>query len=242
MHAPLKRMVPGARCGVIFIHGIVSTPRFFDDFVACVPEDWSVHNLLLPGHGGSVREFGRHAAREWVAHVRDALDEMRQSHERVYIVAHSLGTLLAIREAVRNSDRLAGMLLLCVPLRIWARPSALAHNALLGVGLAGNGPELHRFYGVEQDARFWRYAGWLPRYVELFVQSAAARKEIARLTVPSRVFMAEQDELVSLRGEKLMTGHPAITLARLPESRHHQFAPADKAALLDALRAMCAES
>lgn len=238
MHKPFRRIVPGAECAVLFIHGIVSTPRFFDDFVAVVPPDWSVHSLLLPGHGGTVRDFGRSSAKVWAAHVRTSLDELCAGHQRVYIVAHSLGTLLGIREAVRNDGRIAGMLLLCVPLRIFPKPSALIHNTLKGIGLAENTAALHTYYGTEQDWRVWRYVGWIPRYLELFQESAAARRELPRLKVPCRVYMAAQDELVSLRGEKDMQSNPAITLARLPDSHHHEFAPADKAQLLEALQKM----
>ena len=238
LHAPVKRIVSDAKGAVLFVHGIVSTPRFFDDFVAAVPPDWSVHSLLLPGHGGTVRDFGRHSAKEWTAHVRACLDELRQSHERVYIVAHSLGTLLTIREAVRDNTRIAGLLLLCVPLRIWAKPSALIHNALKGVGLAEKTADLRTYYGTDQDWRVWRYIRWIPRYLELFAQSAAARREISRLTVPAIACMAEKDELVSLRSVKEMAGNPAIEVRYLPGSHHHEFAPEDKAALLEALREM----
>lgn len=239
MHKPYKRIVPGAESAVLFVHGIVSTPRFFDDFVAVLPADWSVHSVLLPGHGGTVRDFGRHSAKEWTAHVRAALDELRQGHERVYIVAHSLGTLLAIRAAVADSSRIAGMLLLCVPLRIWPKPSALIHNALKGVGLAENTAALHTYYGVEQDWRVWRYIGWIPRYLELFRESAAARREVPQLTVPTTVYMAARDELVSLRGEKDMRDNPLIRLHRMSDSMHHAFAPGDKRVLLEALRELC---
>lgn len=239
MHKPLKRIVPGAKDAVLFVHGIVSTPRFFDDFASIIPPGWSVHSVLLPGHGGTVKDFGRHGAREWSQHVRSALDELRASHERVYIVAHSLGTLLSIREAVRDDTRMAGMLLLCVPLRIWPKPSALLHNTLKGIGLAENNGMLHTYYGTEQDWRVWRYIGWIPRYLELFRESAAARRALTALTVPTIVYMAKKDELVSLRGVRDMAGNAAVEVRYMPESHHHEFAPEDKAALLSALRTMC---
>ena len=239
MHEPLKRIVSGAEDAVLFVHGIVSTPRFFDDFTALIPADWSVHSVLLPGHGGTVKDFGKHSAKEWTAHVRAALDELRQTHQRVYIVAHSLGTLLSIREAVRDDARIAGMLLLCVPVRIWPKPSALIHNTLKGIGLAENTAELHTYYGTEQDWRVWRYIRWIPRYLELFALSRAARKALPQLQTPSIVYMAQKDELVSLRGEKDMAVSPAIQLRRLPDSHHHEFPPQDKAALLSAMLAMC---
>ena len=239
MHEPFKRIIPGAKDAVLFVHGINATPRFFDEYVAAVPGDWSVHNILLPGHGGTVKDFGKHSAREWEEHVRACLNELRASHERVHIVAHSLGTLLAIREAVRDDAGIAGMLLLCVPLRIWSRPSALVRNACKGLGGKASAEELRTCYGTEVDWRIWRYIGWIPRYLELFALSRDARRKVSRLTVPTRAFMAGKDEQVSLRSEKCMAGNPAITLRRMPKSRHHEFAPEDKAAILSALRDMC---
>ena len=239
LHAPVKRIVSDAKGAVLFVHGIVSTPRFFDDFVAAVPPDWSVHSLLLPGHGGTVTDFGRSSLKAWTAHVRAAIAELRQRHERVYIVAHSLGTLLSLCEVVRDDRCIAGLLLLCVPLRIRVKPSALLHNALKGLGLADKGPELASYYGTSQDWRVWRYLRWIPRYLELFAVSAAARKAVKSLSVPGRVFMAGRDELVSLRSMREMEHLPAVTCAVLPDSMHHDFAPKDKAALLTAMADMC---
>ncbi len=238
MHHPVKRIVPGAKNAVIFIHGIVSTPRFFDEWLAAVPADWSVHSLLLPGHGGTVSDFGRASASKWAAHVHDAVEEMRQSHERIYLAGHSLGTLLAIREAVRDDQKIAGMLLLCVPLRIRVKPSALWRNTLKGLGL-GKEDDLHTYYGTAQDGRVWRYIRWIPRYLELFRESAAARRELPRLTVPAVALMARKDELVSPRSAKDLAVNPRIRVRELPGSMHHAFPPEDKAAVLAALREVC---
>ena len=32
-HAPVKRIIPGAPGAVLFVHGILSTPRYYDDFL-----------------------------------------------------------------------------------------------------------------------------------------------------------------------------------------------------------------
>ena len=239
MHSEYRRIVPGARKAVLFIHGINATPRFFDEYIAALPEDISVHSLLLPGHGGSVREFGRHSAKEWESHVRAALDALRANHERVYLMAHSLGTLLAIREAVRDDSRIAGMLLLCVPLRIWSRPTAWWGKLAKGLGGRASREELRTCYGHTVDWRVWRYIGWIPRYLELFRLSREARETVCRVKVPTVAFMAGRDEQVSLRSEKHMQDVPAITLRRMPRSTHHLFTPEDKAAIIAALRDMC---
>ena len=239
MHREYKRIIPGAKAAVLFVHGINATPRFFDAYIAALPEDISVHSVLLPGHGGDVREFGRHSAKEWEAHVRAALEALRAAHERVYIVAHSLGTLLSIREAVRDDTRIAGMLLLCVPLRIWSRPTAWWGKLAKGLGGKAAQEELRTCYGHEVDARLWRYIGWIPRYLELFALSREARQIVRRVKVPTVVFMAGRDEQVSLRSERCMADSPAITLRRMEKSTHHLFTPEDKAAVLEALRTLC---
>lgn len=239
MHSPLKRIVPGAENAVLFVHGINATPRFFDDFAAQLPPDWSIHNLLLPGHGGTVKDFGAHSAREWEAHVRASIDELRRTHGRIYIVAHSLGTLLSIREAVRDASRIEGMLLLCVPLRIWSRPTAWLRNISRVLAPERYAEEIRTCYGTEVDWRLWRYIGWIPRYLELFALSADARKKVAALKVPTRVYMAGRDEQVSMRSERCMAEVPSITLHRMPKSSHHRFTPEDRQALLDAMLDMC---
>ena len=239
MHSELKRIVPGAHKAVLFVHGINATPRFFDEYIAALPADVSVHSLLLPGHGGTVRDFGRHGAQEWQAHVRAALDALRATHAQVYIVGHSLGTLLAVCEAARDDTRIAGMLLLCVPLRIWSRPSAWVKNMAKGLGGKAAAEELRTCYGTEVDWRVWRYIGWIPRYAELFALSKQARQAVRQVKVPTVALMAGRDEQVSLRSEKCMAGNPAITLRRMPKSSHHIFTQEDKAAIRAALLEMC---
>lgn len=239
VHSEYKRIVPGAENAVLFVHGINATPRFFDEYAAILPAALSVHSLLLPGHGGSVLDFGAHPAKEWENHVRAALEALRASHERVYIVAHSLGALLSIREAVRDDTRIAGMLLLCVPLRIWSRPTAWWGKLAKGLGGRAAQEELRTCYGTEVDWRIWRYIGWIPRYMELFALSKEARQVVSRLTVPTRVLMAGRDEQVSLRSEKCMADNPAIMLGRMEKSTHHLFTPEDKEVVRTAMQEMC---
>ena len=114
MHEPYERLVPGAESAVLFIHGILSTPRFWDGFVSALPGDVSVVSLLLPGHGGTVRDFGRVRRGAWRQHVHEAILRLKETHARVYLVGHSMGALLSILEAVDNPSDIAGLLLMAV--------------------------------------------------------------------------------------------------------------------------------
>ncbi len=239
LHAPVKRIVPGAKQAVLLIHGIVGTPRMFDPCLDCISPDISVHSVLLPGHGGTAADFGRSSMDAWMAHCRHALDALRQGHERVYIVGHSLGTLIALHLAAENPDCLAGMLLLCVPLRIAPKLLPMLAKLPKGLGIGDSAAmPLHHYYGIAPEWRVWRYLRWIPRYLELFRISRTARRILPQVAVPTTALMAGRDELVSLRGADDMAASPAISVQFLPQSRHYEFPPEDANRIRSELQAM----
>lgn len=241
MHRPVRRIVPGASDAVLFVHGILSTPRFWEGFVDCIPADWSCASLLLPGHGGTVPDFGRVKWGQWRSHVHEAISEMRRTHERVYLVGHSMGALISVLEAVQEERSVDGLLLMCVPLRIFVKPSAVLRNILKGVGLGESAQELSSYYGTDQDWRVWRYITWIPRYLELFALSRAARKALPQLRTPALAFMSAKDELVARRSCRLLEGSRAVTLTMLPGSMHHTFAREDRALIRRGLLRLCGQ-
>ena len=51
---PYIREIAGADTALLMIHGIVGTPAHFSMLYPYVPKDWSIYNMVLDGHGGSV--------------------------------------------------------------------------------------------------------------------------------------------------------------------------------------------
>ena len=47
-HKEYIRVVPGSKCAILMIHGIVGTPKHFEAFLPLIPEDW---NNLNRGFG-----------------------------------------------------------------------------------------------------------------------------------------------------------------------------------------------
>ena len=99
MHSSYIRLVPGAKTAVLMVHGIVGTPRHFDFLLDTVPQDVSVMNILLPGHGGTVKDFANASMKQWKQTVAEAMETLCTTHERVIVVAHSMGTLLTAEAA-----------------------------------------------------------------------------------------------------------------------------------------------
>lgn len=229
------RMVDGSDTAVLMIHGIVGTPAHFRELLPLIPDEWSVCNLLLDGHGKGVREFGASSMAKWKAQVSERLGELLARHRRVLIVAHSMGTLFALRAAVNHPDRIAGLFLLNVPMRVHLLPSTMLASLKNAFGLVKEGDgmawAMKNDCGVALTPYLWQYLSWIPRYVELLWEIRDTRALLPQVRVSAQAFHSQKDELVSDRALKDLQGHLHIVVTLLPDSGHFGYKGADLALL-----------
>ena len=64
-HRAYIRIVEDSDTAVLMIHGIAGSPAHFRDLIPVIPADWSVYNILLDGHGGTVSDFSRTSMKKW---------------------------------------------------------------------------------------------------------------------------------------------------------------------------------
>ena len=240
MDQEFRRVVPAADTAVLFIHGIVGTPRHFDDLIPLLPDTVSVHNLLLAGHGGNARDFARASMTAWEQQVEAAIAALAKTHPHIYLVAHSMGALLSIEAALHHKE-VEKLFLLAVPLRIALTPAMVRNSwKVYGGTIAPNDHTAlaaQRCCGVAQTKNPLPYLGWIPRFLELFSKIRAVRKLLPKLTTPSLAAQSMKDELVSPRAMDELRRNPHITLLPLPHSGHYYYPPADKEALHEAFTA-----
>lgn len=241
-HAEYKRVIQGAESAVLMIHGILGTPRHFDVFVPLIPENVSVYNLLLDGHGRSVKDFSRSSMAKWELQVQQAVTELAGTHKRIYIAAHSLGTLLAIEQAVRNRA-VAGLFLMAVPLDLLLMP-AMSVNALkVYFNKAHPGdPQAwaaKNSYGIADEKNPLLYLGWTPRFLELFAKIRYTRKILPQLMTPCAAYQSCKDEMVSPKAATCLRKNPCITVTELKNSTHYYYHEADMALLQKAFKDFC---
>ena len=235
-HKEYKRINPESRAAILFVHGIVGTPNHFAEFVQRVPEDISVWNVLLDGHGGSVQDFSHTSMQKWEAQVRDAVEELSLSHAEIYIVAHSMGTLFAIDRAIENPT-VKGLFLLAVPLGIAPKPRMISNLCKVYFDKIKPDDEValaaKRCYGIAEDKNPFHYFGWVPRYLELFEKAKQTKKRLPLLKAPTLVYQSTRDELVSISSAKLLDQSEAVSVIELKNSGHYYYAPTDFAFLLN---------
>ena len=104
------RAGPETGTPILLIHGFgadMSTWMFNQGALA---EDFSVHAIDLPGHGGSSKEVGDGSTRALAATVVDYMDAVGIG--AAHLVGHSLGGAIAVLIAHEHPDRVAGLTLI----------------------------------------------------------------------------------------------------------------------------------
>ena len=78
-----KRLLPGAACAVLFVHGILGSPaQFAPPSCRSCRRIGRFCNLLLQGHGGGARDFSAASMAVWREQTRQAFAELRAQHGR----------------------------------------------------------------------------------------------------------------------------------------------------------------
>lgn len=233
-HREFKRIVTGAEAAVLFVHGISGSPNHFRQLIpleGMVPENWSVHNILLDGHGKNVEDFSRSSMVKWAEEVRTSFLTLAETHDRVFLVAHSMGTLFAIQLAAEFPDKTAGLFLLAVPLRVGIRPECVNNIARLVFNrIRDDHPmeaALRKASSVKASPYLWKYIGWVPRFLELLQQMRRTDKLLEKLQVPCMVFQSGRDELVSGRSRQLLEKIRTGDIRVLEGSSHFYYTPDD---------------
>ncbi len=236
MHKPYKRIAEHADKAIVFIHGIVGTPNHFASFMKLIPVNMSIHNILLDGHGKGVLDFAQTSMKRWEAQVALAVEELAENHNEIYIVAHSLGTLLAIEQAVKN-PKITKLFLLAVPLKLFLKPKMFTQSRRVYLNkIDPEDPELlaaKNCYGIEQDRNLLHYLGWAPRFLELFSKIRKTRKILNRLQTPCVAYQSTKDEMVACSSGKLLAANPKISVVELKNSGHYYYDERDLSVLTD---------
>lgn len=242
-HEEYVRILPEADTAVLFIHGIVGTPnhfRYLLPLVQEVPEEYSVYDILLPGHGGSVEAFGRSGMKQWKEKVWKVFGELAASHERVIIAGHSMGTLFAMQLALENPEKVPYLFLVAAPMRPGLRLFGVVNVLRLAFGKIREDHPLEvatrMVCGVDAIPWLWKYIPWIPRFFELFREIYITEKQMGGLTVPCVAYQSRKDELVTNFSRGVLVKSGVVEVHELMNSTHFYYDPEESSLVCAAFR------
>lgn len=238
-HNEYIRLSEQGKIAVLMIHGIAGTPAHFRDLIPLIPEEWSVYNMLLDGHGKEVRDFGTSSMKKWKSQVEQRFLEIAKTHEKIIIVTHSMGGLFAIQLAISYPEKVARLFLQVLPLKVFIRPRMILSSAKV---MLGRTDRLARMMvedsSIHLTGRFWEYIPWLPRMVELLWEIRKTRQVIPQLSVPCETYQSAKDELVSMRTCRYLKGHPYIHNTVMEHSGHFGYEGEEREKMIKAFERM----
>lgn len=241
-HEAYQKEVPGSDTAVLFIHGILGTPQHFRRFYPEVPAGVSIYSILLDGHGGPVEGLSKTSMARWKAQVRATMEGLVQRYRQVVLVAHSMGALFAIELGLLYPHQVKALLLLDVPLAVGVKPSAVTNSLRVIFHRVPEGNEAAKAaqaaFGLTPTKKLWRYAGWLPRYCELFGEIRRVRGLLPQITVPCVAFQSCRDELVAHAACRYLRESGRVTLVPLKRSGHFYYDKRDFAKVLSHFRGL----
>jgi len=187
----------------------------------------------LDGHGGNVDDFAGSSMKKWRTQVRTAFEGMAAIHDRVVIVAHSMGTLFAIQLAVEYPEKIPFLFLLGVPLRPHMRLGMMRDCLRMDIGTLPKNSILWKATSVTASNRIWKYIRWIPRYLELFREIGATEQILQQLQTPCTAYQSRKDELVSNLTYPVLKRSGVMTVHELNDSTHFCYAAGDKKRICD---------
>lgn len=218
------RVVEGSKTAILFCHCMVGSPKFFNDYIDLIPEDWSIYNILLEGLGGSIDYLSTTSMDAWKEQMNSEYEKLAEKYEHIIILAHSMGALFAIDLANRYPEKIKGVFLLAPPLNAQVTPNIMRtamrmfQNKITDEDVVGCMAK--EVFSIEVTPKVYRYLKCYAIYIDILREIFRVRKKINQLKVPTQVVLSKHDEFVRVSTKAYFSGMENVRLQTLEKSRH----------------------
>ncbi len=225
------RKQEGNKSVIFFIHCMFGSPRYFNDYIDLIPEEWDIHSTLLKGHGGTPWEYATSHMSEWKQQINEEYERLSKEYDNIYLLSHSLGTLFSINLANAYPEKIKGMFLLSAPMRpilTW-RMLRTGFKLLVFRNTTGDivAEMAEEKYSISLTKNLLIYLGYLHNYVTLFEEIFEVRKHTKEITVPFVVVYSKFDELVRLEAQEYFQDMENGKILILENSYHFYYEDSD---------------
>lgn len=236
----LERITDDKHVLVIFLHGIIELPGFFQFIIDGLDPNISYVAPTLAGHGLPSKQFGKSNMKMWQKQAEDLYEKHEGEYEKIVFVGHSLGTLLSIEEAIRHKDKIPFITLLNCPLKIWIKPSNL--KTYINVGFKKKDDirdetirHASEICGVQLSQNPFSYVYWARPFLSLLRGIRKTRKKMRNLSTKSFAFYATDDELVSKKTLRILRKYNCVETVEMSGSSHYLYSEEGKNMIISLL-------
>jgi len=207
MHTPLIQEHNDSQKIVIFIHGFMGSPIQFEDFAYVVYDaGYSYSSVLLPGHGARVNDFIKTDADNWEYHLQSEIDKVKEKYDKIYLVGHSMGGLLAINASLIKENKIAGVVMLSTPLKTNAFNFKFFFPKLKLL-LYPKDNEIRSVYFKSNStgtSNVFLFLLFAKPFFSLHKLIRKTKRNLSQVFVPIRMIHSVNDEMTSYKSAKLL--------------------------------------
>lgn len=216
----------GRKGGLLILHGFTGTPVTLKRLARHLhKKGLSVSAPLLPGHGEPVEILNQATLEQWIDTADKAFLDIKKSHENVYILGYSLGSLLALELASRREVQ--GLILISTALRFTQSPE---HRRMIAEDTRPLIP-IDEIFSSDDPQRFYEYQQWPAlAFRQVFSLSMKARRQLPNIHAPVKAFHGMNDTLTPPENIDYLSkniGSEQIEIERLANSHHRILAGPD---------------
>lgn len=216
------------KTAILFVHGFMGCKRQFyslrDELEGC-GADMILH--VLPGHDSTLEEFRKTDAGDWQQSVNNAVNNLAQKYDRILLVGHSMGGLLAVRTAIAEPKKVCGVVAIGFPVKINLKWQWLSLNLDASrPAKDGEDPRITaaRTMSGVKIRTVGQYLSTAAQNMQFLKITRLTRKEIHLLKAPLTVINFKKDEIVASSVPDFVHSKlPDAKVLILPNSYHFLF-------------------
>lgn len=196
---PVDRNDNIPRVGVLLVHGLNGGTHDMEELAAYLAAHGMVtKNILLPGHGTSVRDMLPIGWAEWANAVQHEYRVLKERCDLVFVVGHSLGGALCLHLAAH--EEVAGVVTMCAPLHMftWMIPAVRLVRHITPVLPTVREDICDPVARKSHTRNVYRWTP-LPPLQSLFRFLPHLREELPRITTPALIMAAQRDHVVPVK-------------------------------------------
>ena len=187
--------------GVLLLHGFTSHRSSLEAIIPALDKyglEW--HYPILAGHGTSPKDLKDKRWYHWHQDAEQAYRYVRQAHERVVIIALSMGALLGLELAAYHQPNVTGLVLVAPCLRF--KNPAAKHTKLISKVLPRFPNARKDKYSSPEYAANDKGYSWFPtKTYQSFWERTNQMSEIIRaVRCPVRIIQSRLDNIADPRG------------------------------------------
>ena len=196
-----------AKTAVLFFHGFLGSPfQFWDLADSAYESGCSAYVFLLPGHGKGITEFKKVKGKEWESFAEKTILNIVREYEKIIIVGHSMGGLLALKAAGNPQNHICGVMLMNTPVYVHLTVRSAWTGLKVVLQKTDRQNEIVKSYAQINSVKgaFWQYPLCLPRVFDLLGLMRRAPRFLSSVQVPVLITQSQNDEIVGQRSVKIL--------------------------------------